>query len=471
MPKLRLLESPKQDVQSKIWMPDDIRIRPQDPLRPAPPIGDKPELGEFRDIPARITAFTEWDSVQVVQQAILQLEYGMFQNASLLADAVMRDDRVMAVMNTYINGLVGLPMRHIPVGEDDATAKAVKIAEMVRHEWPTMVPQDQLKRWLVNGEMLGLGVGELIWKKTESKWTPTLKVHHNQFVFWNWGTRTYQFITQGGLVDLIPGDSHWALYMPGGYQYGWMFGLLRSIWMQWLIRQYAYRDWARYSEVHGLPIRGAIMPAEATPEEKRAFLSDVASCGAETAVALRQAKDGDKFDLKLIEATAQSHESFDKLVQRCEESIAIRVLGQNLSTQVRGGSFAAAQVHENVRQDIKCAFAQGAQKDIKEQILTPYTRFNYGNEDLTPTSEWVTTPPADQVAAANMVDVLATAFVNFEAGRIAVDVKKICSKFDIPLDLVKYPDGRLPPLPLADGSQPPTPKRVLPPPNPGKAST
>lgn len=459
--------------KSLIWIPEDIRVRPGKGITPPPPDpGSHPLEGEFQDIPTRLSGFTEWDSVQVVQQAILQLEYGMFQNASLLADSVSRDDRVMAVMNTYINGLVGLPMMHIPEGGADATAKAEKVANDVGHEWPTMVPQDQLKRWLFNGEMLGLGIGELIWKKTSSKWTPTLKVHHNQFCYYNWGTRCYNFITQNGQVELIPGDSHWALYMPGGYHYGWMFGLLRSIWMQWLIRQYAYRDWARYSEVHGLPIRGAIMPAEASLEEKKAFLQDVAACGAETAIALRQSKDGDKFDLKLVEATANSHESFDKLVQRCEESIAIRVLGQNLSTQVRGGSFAAAQVHENVRQDIKQAFSHAASKDARNQITIPYVRYNYGDENLTPQSTWDTVPPADAVQEANKLDVVATALVNLSVALVAVDVKKICAQYKIPLDLEKYPDGKLPPPPVdpaGGGSKgPATPRRVLPPPNPGK---
>jgi len=469
MPLLKLDSPEKQPV--KLWMPEDIRVRPRESLRPEPYADKEPLLGEFADIPARISNFTEWDSVQVVQQAILQHEYGMFQTSSLLCDAIMRDDRVMAVMNTYINGLVGLPMIHTPEGGNDATARAEKVANDVGHEWPTMIPQDQLKRWLVNGEMLGLGIGELIWKKTEAKWTPKLKVHHNQFCYFNWGTRTYQFITQDGLVDLIPGDAHWALYMPGGYQYGWMFGLIRSIWMQWMIRQYGYRDWARYSEVHGLPIRGAVMPAEATPEEKREFLMDVASCGAETAIALRQSKDGDKFDLKLIEAVANSHESFDKLIQRCEESIAIRVLGQNLSTQVRGGSFAAAQVHENVRQDIKQAFAHAASKDLKDQVTVPYVRFNYGDEELTPGSTWDTVPPADQVAEANKIDVVATALVNFKAAGVAVKVKELCSRFNIPLDLEKYPDGMLPDPPMGPDGQPATPRRVLPPPNPGKNPT
>lgn len=437
-------------------------LNPQAPIREEPAQLREPLVGQFRDVPTRISSFNEWDSVQSVQQAISNLEFGIMFNASLLADSIMRDDRISAVMRTYIGGILGLPFSIEPTGGDEATARAIKVAEMVKHEWPTMVPSAQLEKWILNGEMLGLGLGELSWKKTASKWTPTLKVHHNQFTLWDWSDRVFKFYTMDGPVDLIPGDTHWALYMPGGYEYGWMHGLIRSIWMQWLIRQFTYRDWARYSEVHGLPIRAAIAPADVTPQEKTSFLHDVATCGSETAVLLKQSHDGDKFDLKLVEALGRSEESFSKLLQHCEESIAIRILGQNLSTQIRGGSFAAAQVHETVRQDIKQAFAIGIQTDIKSQIIEPMVRFNVGDSELTPDIHWNTTPPADKLAEANRLDVVATAMVNFKAAGVAVDIKKFAEQNQVPLD-PKYPDGRLPPE-LIDTQV--APRRV--PPNPPK---
>lgn len=434
-------------------------LKPQEAIRPE--VEERflvPLTGQFGDIPARISSFNDWDSVQAVQQAISNLEFGMMQGAALLADSISRDDRVAAVLRTYIGGILGLPFDiHAAEGEN-ATAKGLKVAEIVKHEWPTMVPPAQLEKWILNGEMLGLGIGELIWKKTASKWTPTLKVHHNQFTLWDWGDRCYKFFTMEGCVNLIPGDTHWALYMPGGYDYGWMHGLIRSIWMQWLIRQFTYRDWARYSEVHGLPIRGAIMPADVTPGEKGMFLRDISMCGAETAVGLKQSKDGDKFDLKLVEALGRSEESFSKLLQHCEESIAIRILGQNLSTQIRGGSFAAATAHETVRQDIKKAFAICIQTDLKSQIIEPFVRFNVGNSDLTPDGCWNTVPPADLVVEANRQDVISTALVNFRAAGVAIDIKAYAEQFKFPLD-PKYPDGRLPPELMDDKA---LPRRVPP---------
>lgn len=453
-------------ITNPLALKQAMRVPLEPAKTPAPDLPNAPKEGEYLDLPARISTFSEWDSVGRISNAISQFEYGMFLEASLLADAVMRDDRVKAVVNTYVDGLLGLPFSHVPAGGAEASPKAKEVAEDVGHEWPTMIPQAQFKRWITNGEMLGLGIGELSWVKTESKWTPHLKVHHNQFCFWHWGTRTYWFQTQGGLVELVPGDPHWALYMPGGYSYGWMYALLRSIWMQWMVRQFTYRDWARYSEIHGLPIRGAIMPADASDIEKRAFLLDTARVGAETAIALKQAQDGDKFDLKLIEAVANSEQSFDKLIQRCEESIAIRVLGQNLSTQIRGGSFAAAQVHENIRQDIKESLASAVQADTKNQIIRPYVKFNFGDEELAPDPKWDTTPGEDKKRRAETSAVNAKALKDYADAGIKIDVPAYARKYEIPID----GNGRMPrPQPASPaGGKKTTVRKKAPSPSPGQ---
>lgn len=434
-------------------------------ISPSPDLPRDPGQGEYQDLPARVPAFTEWDSVQVVQMAITQLEWGQFQMAALLCDAILRDDRVQAVLNTYINGVLGLPFGMDPAGDPDKPQlRAIKVAEACKDEWPLMVPKSQLTSWLLKGEMLGLGIGELVWKKTDSKWTPTLKVHHNQFVYWDWEERVYKFHVRDGQVDLIPGDGHWALYMPGGYQYGWMYGLIRSIWMQWMVRQFAYRDWARYSEVHGSPIRGAVMPAETTDDEARLFVNAIARVARESVVKLKQNQQGDKFDLKLIEAVANSEQSFDRLIQRAEESIAIRVLGQNLSTQVRGGSFAAASAHENVRQDVKDAFAGTITTDARHQILKPYVYYNFGDTELAPYPDWDTSPPEDDKTNAEASEKHAKAIQEYRAGRLNLDAKKYCDKYGIPL--VEGEDPWLPDLPVPAPVAPDDPEEPAPKPPP-----
>lgn len=63
----------------------------------------------------------------------------------------------------------------------------------------------------------------------------------------------------------------------------------------------------------------------------------------------------DSADAKIVEAAGKAGSSalYKDLKTVSDEDIAIAILGQNLTTSVRGGSLAAAEVHERVRREIK----------------------------------------------------------------------------------------------------------------------
>jgi phage gp29-like protein len=69
---------------------------------------------------------------------------------------------------------------------------------------------------------------------------------------------------------------------------------------------------------------------------------------------------------------------FKDLKAVCDEDIAISILGQNLTTSVKGGSLAAAQVHERVRQEIK----DGDKKIVRgvmNQLISWVCQVNFGD--------------------------------------------------------------------------------------------
>src|SRR5690606_33678394 len=101
------------------------------------------------------------------------------------------------------------------------------------------------------------------------------------------------------------------------------------------------------SEVHGNPTKVGRHPGGATKEEKDAFLSDMRAMASSAAVVVP-----DGWNIELLEAKVGSGEVFAKLIEWANKAMSVAVLGQNLTTDVEGGSHAAAQVHENVRQDL-----------------------------------------------------------------------------------------------------------------------
>lgn len=395
---------------------------------------------EYSDLPVIETRL--WDLVPEVNQAISEHDGGRFYASAGLCDAMLRDDRIQGVFGTRFDGLLGRALT-FEVSKT-APSGAEEIAADLDAAWPRMFPQETLSELLRWGRFIGVGLGELIWED----WEPRLKVWNPKFLYWNWATKSYWLTTQDEHIEITPGDGKWVLYTPYGYQRGWITGLVRALSLPWLIRKFTYRDWSRYCEVHGLPIRAGIVPTSAKQEHKDRFTRELAAVGSESTVQLNQnGKDGPNFDLKLVEAMANTWEGFDKLLEKAEDSIAITVLGQNLTTSVKGGSHAAARVHQDVRVDFRRADANSLATTLRNQALVHWVRFNYSMDDpeeLTPTPSWEVEDPENKTDAATGLNQLGDAVNKLQQGGMAVDVAGLAQKFDIPVlgDGVLAPEDR-----------------------------
>jgi phage gp29-like protein len=350
---------------------------------------------------------------------------GQFQGSARLTEATLNDPRVQATLGTRVSALIGRPLKHKPAKHPDQ-----KLAKKCRDSWkeqfPEMAPKTILNQILRWGVMLGNSPNEILWKTDEDLWNPIIKVWHPEFSWYNLISRRYVINTVDGQVEVNPGGSKWFLYAPHGEYRGWVHGCVRAIAVPWLVRQFAIRDWARYSEVHGIPILKGLVPASADAEQKKRFKSALSQLGAESIIELPTGTDGQKFDLELLEAADRSWEAFKGLIEQSDQSIILPILGQNLTTEVKEGSFAAARVHGDVRQDILEGDNMSLSQAIHSQIARPYALLNYGDPDLAPTSCWDIIPDEDDQAKAivyggfaSAVAALVSAGIKFDAAEIA----------------------------------------------------
>ena len=392
----------------------------------------RPPSEEFRSLP--VYAAPTQDRVYTIEGILRSLEGGYFHDAAQLCDSMLRDDRINGCLTTRVNGLLAMPQEFEP-GKD--TARGRMIVEEAEDLFPQMFEDAALSDLIRWGNLLGVGVAELVWERTPDYWMPKLKVWHPQFLHWDVVKRQYQLQVERDLaadfVPLVPGDGKWVVYTPYGYEYGWLRGLVRPLARPWLIRQWTYRDWARYSEVHGLPIRKAIVPAGADIKKRTKYAGDVAKLGSETSIQLEQGQEGNKFDLQLLEATANTFAGFKELLDKCETSIAISILGQNLTTEVQGGSYAATVAHNSIRADLRRFDAFTLAACLREQALKPWVRFNYGDDELTPWVEWQTDPPDDEAQEAAALKGLGEALVAFKTATAPVDVREILECHGVPV--------------------------------------
>jgi len=334
----------------------------------------------YRDLPI-VTIATQW-TVQRVRGALASNMTGNFYAPAMLCDEILGDDRVQATMGSRVAGLLSRETLFEPANDSRAAKECMLAFQDCWQDLGSYSTQGWLHAY---GVMMGWSSAQLVWDTTGPVWRPSLRPWHPIYTYYHWTLRRYIALSQDGQIAIEPGNGKWVLHAPWGDYRAWVFGALRAVAEPWLGRHFAYRDWMRYSEVHGIPIKLASAPASADPIQRAAFEQSLLNIPSETTVLLSKGLEGQgsDYNLDLLEATDTAWESFPGLIDRSDMSIVLAILFQNLTTEVTGGSFKATQAHMDVKQ-------QGAERDdtafttTYRQITRPFSAFNFGDPELAP---------------------------------------------------------------------------------------
>lgn len=382
---------------------------PRDPLKVSPGELEKTAKVILRDLPYT-SVQTGW-TVDQVRAALESLVSGNFDAPAQLVDAINGDSRVQSAMQSRVGGLMGREIRHqIPAHmKDSAEAKACHAA-WVEH-WPAMATEPVMCDMLSWGTQLGFHVSQLLWDTSQPVWKPYLSPFYARYTFYQPVERQLMAVTQDGMFPVTGGDGHWVLYAPNGRFRGWLRGAVRAIAPWWLARNYALRDWARYSERHGMPIGKAITPAGADKEVIERYRRDLQNLGQESILQCPQSADPgvDNYDFQWVETNGGGWQGFQQLIAQCNAEITLAVLGQNLTSEVKEGSFAAARVHADVRQAILESDARALAQAVYTQIARPFAAINFGDPELAPRTSWDIIPYEDNKALADTLSQFAIA--------------------------------------------------------------
>jgi phage gp29-like protein len=392
--------------------------------------GKRPPTGEIQDIPVNVAPL--W-TVPAIQDAVGQFGVGSFGQAALLTESMLSDDRVQAGVNGRVKGVTKCVVKLEPSKTGNG-AKRKRVARDIEALWPELFPEETLEQLLTWTIFMGFCLCEIVWETREDRWLPRLKVWHPLYIYYQVDIRRYVAITMEGTIVVEPNDPRWFLYTPFGAYRGWLRGAVRSCSIPWIVRQFALRDWARYSEVHGLPQKKVKYPAQAPADAKASFFASIKRLGAETAFALPQQAgvDAAAWDIELLEARDGSWKGFQGLIAQCDGSITLAIRGTNLTTEVKDvGSKAAASVHGE--QDSDYARADGIKlaAAIQNQVLRWYCLYNEGDGGLAPLpvfEEQVSEDRHEQALAWLALSQSVTGLKGWP-----IDIVKLADQFGIPL--------------------------------------
>lgn len=416
-------------------------VAPRTPAKKAPKIPATPPRSQVEDLPV-MSFFRQIAKVQQVNTILAEHDNGDFSRSAILFDEILTDDRISGVFEQRSAGLQASPM---VVEPSKPKRKQRKLAEIVggsdgsTGKWSGMVGPDALDGLLTWGLAIGVGVAQIIWQKTPEEWMPTLRTWHPQFVRWDHEQRAFLLRhSKGELVLPRPdeqphGDGQWVVFCPYGVQYGWRRALVRSLAHKYISRQWSERDWDRHNERQGMAILKAMIPAGASPTDKLTFFRRLANVGSEGVVACVQGAQGvPGWNVEALEFTAQTFAAMEKRKTGIDVDVAVRVLGQNLSTEVTQGLRAAAQTHNLIRLD-KAVKDSDIGPALGSQLLWWWALWNHGDGDLAPTPKYYVSKPQDDVGEAQALKTLGEAVGALQTVEPRVDATSILEEWGVPL--------------------------------------
>ena len=312
---------------------------------------------------------------------------------TLASDIERRDSHVGAQLRTRRLALAGLPWVVEAVSD---SAQDVQIADelqrMVKgHAFSTLVFD------LLDGILKPYSVCEIVWK-TGEKWTPSRFIWRDP--------RSFAVSPEDGSELLLKTDKNpkgeelepWKYIIHAPRQFSGPIttgGLVRPIAVMYSFKTLGLAAWLGYMEIFGIPWRIGKFAQNATKEDKDTLADAIQQLGMEGGIVIPDGMQIEVLDSMGSGAGSSLHRD---LCDWCDRQTSKAILGQTLTADTGGGSYAQGSVHDGIRRTILQADAVDLAATIQRDLIEPWCLINYGEAVIPPTLRCVTEEPEDRKA-------------------------------------------------------------------------
>jgi len=394
----------------------------------------------------QLPAWAEFATLSQVKNVISELRAGSFYNPTLLIERMLENPRLLGAVNTRINGLLSAEIRWEPIRNNRAARKAAREAT---EDFRLMAPAPQRRQFARAGLLGGFALAQRVPfdSPTSERSLFRLRPYWSGWAMWDWSRDVYRVARRDGdpvevrspSFDLgmrALTDSPWVVHEPNG-EYSWREGLILGLYKSVFGHDLATGYLNTAAMKYGVGITTVEYPEPQNDDDKKFakdFAKDFRAIGSNGFVPLPQREDGIGYKLKPFEfAGGNGNEVIDRALNIAAVAMAIVLLGHNLTSEVKGGSFAAAGVGEFIRSDIKTNDGMTEAATLVPQLMAPWAAANYGDPELAPKACYVTDPPAANKARADTLYQLSAAIREFRNSTSRADTDALLESFGVPL--------------------------------------
>ena len=345
----------------------------------------------------------------------------VLRQMELFEEMEEKDPHLFSQLQTRKNAVTGLDFEIIPFSDDP---RDKEIAAFIEEQLSGMEGFEDVENDLLDAIGKGFAVSEIMWGYDEGHVVVTQIIsRHQKRFFWDSLDDSFKVRTQEtpeGL--LLPANKFIVHRYKARSGHTSRAGILRVVAWMFLFKNYDLKDWVSFAEVYGLPLRLGKYAAGASEEDKRALMRALVQIGADAAGII---PDGSSIDFITTEKSG-STDLYERLARYCDEQISKAILGQTLTSDSGGGSYAQSKTHNDVRHDLTVADCKALASTLRRDLIRPLCIFNFGEDKRIPKIQFDCEEGEDLERLANILDVL--------IGKIGLQIPTsyIYKKFSIP---------------------------------------
>lgn len=199
-------------------------------------------------------------------------------------------------------------------------------------------------------------------------------------------------------------------------------GLFRVVAWFYMFKNFDIKDWISFCELFGMPLRLGKYGASASEADKRELERALIKLGTDAAGIVP-----DSTQIEFIESNkTTSSEGYERVARYLDEQISKAVLGQTLTSDSGGGSYAQSKTHNEVRHDLTEHDAKSLAATIRRDIITPLVEYNFGEDANIPFIAFDVSEPEDLKEQSEVYKTLAV-----DIG-LKIPASHVYKKFNIP---------------------------------------
>jgi len=355
-----------------------------------------------------------WTSDQI-QAAIDNHDQGNFQYTELLYHAMRKHARIGPGLETRVHGIRNFPFElEVPHTAPDRIKIETQILQRNFSEVLSEADQSEAVRRTL---MFGFCIGRHTCKVVDNQIVPCIRIWTHSNCWYNLSERLFYVTTERGESAPVVGDP-WIIFTTGGDR-PWLNGLMRPLAMPFFISNFNFDRWDRFNDVEALAYKHISGPRLTREQQETGKLVDV----------VRQMFGGDtvytpehyNFNLVTSQGRGAAYNTFNDLIDRANKDIAIILLGNNLTQEIKAGSLAAAKSAMNaeirlLQADVTYLGSPLYKDTLRLWIQKNFTPAFYGETSLLryrPKPKWDVKESDDQQALAKTALDYSMAFQNF----------------------------------------------------------